>query len=199
MSDDKTISVYETRAESYAGMGITPTQAEALEVFTAALPAAADILDLGCGPGLHARAMMELGHRVDGIDATPAFVDAAVSRGVSAQLGTFDDITAHDAYDGIWASFSLLHAPRAEVPRHLRALAHALRPGGVLFLGMKTGEGEARDGLGRHYSYFTAEELIAMLTGLGLTLTHRVDGAEPGLAGTHDPFTLLHAKAPDDA
>lgn len=199
MSDDRTLSVYEARADTYTGLGITPTQAKALEVFTEALPARAHVLDLGCGPGLHARAMMELGHTVDAVDATRAFVDLASSHGVPARLGTFDDITAHDAYDGIWASFSLLHAPRERVPHHLHALGHALRPGGVLFLGMKTGQGEARDKLGRHYSFFTADELVAMLTGLGLTLTHRVDGAEPGLAGTRDPFTLLHAKAPDDA
>ncbi|UWQ96088.1 class I SAM-dependent methyltransferase [Rhodobacteraceae bacterium M385] len=199
MSDDQTISVYQTRAAGYADLGITPTQATALQVFSAALPSKAHILDLGCGPGLHARALMDLGHSVDAIDATQAFVDAAQSIGVAARLATFDDITAHNAYDGIWASFSLLHAARADVPRYLAALAHALSPGGTFFLGMKTGSGESRDAIGRHYCYFTAEELERMLTDLGLTITHRVDDAEAGFAGTVDPYTLLHAKAPHNA
>ncbi len=38
-----------------------------------------------------------------------------------------------------------------------------------------------------------------MLTSAGLTITHREDGREAGLAGTVDPFTLLHAKAPPHA
>ncbi|GAB5446869.1 class I SAM-dependent DNA methyltransferase [Gymnodinialimonas sp.] len=198
MSDDQTLSVYQARADGYADLGITPTQATALEVFTAALPPKAHVLDLGCGPGLHARAMMDQGHSVDAIDATQAFVDAALANGVTARLATFDDITAEDAYDGIWASFSLLHAPRADVPRYLKALAVALRPGGAFFLGMKIGEGEHRDGIGRHYCYFTTAELTGMLADLGLTVTETFEGAEAGFAGTVDPFVLIHAKAPSD-
>ena len=46
---------------------------------------------------------------------------------------------------GFGASYSLLHAPRAEMPRHLAAIARALRPDGVLSLTLKEGQGEARD------------------------------------------------------
>lgn len=199
MSDDQTISVYQARAEGYAELGISPTQATALEVFTAALPPNAHILDLGCGPGLHARAMMDQGHTVDAIDATQAFVDTALDQGVTARKATFDDITSQNIYDGIWASFSLLHAPRADVPRYLKALSHALKPSGAFFLGMKVGSGEERDSMGRHYCYFTKAELAQMLTDLGLTLTQTIDGEEAGFAGTVDPFVLIHAKAPHNA
>lgn len=199
MSDDQTIAVYAARAAGYADLGISPIQVRALAHFTAALPDRAHVLDLGCGPGLHARAIMDAGHTVDAIDATQAFVDAAVAQGVTARLATFDDITSTATYDGIWASFSLLHAPRADVPRHLAALANALKPGGTLFLGMKTGDGEDRDSIGRHYCYFSALQLEAMLTDLDLTLTHREDGAEAGFAGTIDPIVMLHAKAPSHA
>lgn len=197
MSDRQTIDVYQSRAQGYAELAISKVQRRALDIFNAALPSNAHVLDLGCGPGLHARTMMDAGHTVDAIDATQAFVDAALARGVPARLATFDDITATDAYDGIWASFSLLHAPRADVPRHLRALAQALKPGGVLFLGMKIGTGEDRDGIGRHYCYFSAAELEAMLTTLDFTITQREDGEEAGFAGTIDPFTMLHARGPN--
>ena len=194
MSDDQTIAVYHTRAAGYASLEISPVQVRALERFTAALPNASFVLDLGCGPGIHARAIMEAGHEVDAIDATQAFVDTAIAHGVTARLATFDEITSVDTYDGIWASFSLLHAPRAKVPGYLAALAQALKPNGILFLGMKTGEGEERDKFGRHYCYFTVEELSAMLIDLDLTVTHREDGEEAGFAGTVDPFTMLHAQ-----
>lgn len=195
MSDRKTISVYEVRAAGYADLGISKTHAAALESFISALPPKAHVLDLGCGPGQHARAMMDHGHSVDAIDATPAFVEAATALGVTARVATFDDITSHNAYDGIWASFSLLHAPRADVPRHLKALARALKPGGRFFLGMKIGTGEERDSIGRHYCYFTQAELQHMLTDRGMTITQTVRGEEAGFAGTVDPFTLIHAKA----
>ena len=65
-----------------------------------------------------------------------------------------DEIDGEDLYDGIWANFSLLHAPRAAFPLHLMALKRAIKPGGLLHLGMKLGEGEGRDGLGRdHFVY----------------------------------------------
>lgn len=197
MSDSQTISVYEARAAGYADLGISPAHAAALENFISALPLKSHILDLGCGPGQHARAMMDQGHSVDAIDATPAFVEAAEALGVTARVATFDDITAHNAYNGIWASFSLLHAPRADVPRHIKALAHAIKPGGAFFLGMKIGTGEERDSIGRHYCYFAEAELQHMLTDVGLIITQSVTGKEAGFAGTLDPFTLIHAKAPD--
>jgi SAM-dependent methyltransferase len=198
MNDDQTIAVYQARAAGYADLGISETQALALDRFTQVLPLPAHVLDLGCGPGLHARALMDAGHTVDAIDATQAFVDTAQSIGVTARLATFDDITTVDAYDGIWASFSLLHAARADVPRYIATLAKSLRPGGIFFLGMKTGSGEDRDSIGRHYCYFSTDELERMLTDQGLILTHREDGHEPGFAGTVDPFTLIQARAPHD-
>lgn len=200
MTDDQTIAVYQTGAARYAELGITPTQARALDRFVNALPAHSHVLDLGCGPGLHARAIMEGGHSVDAIDATQAFVDTAKSHGVAARLATFEDIAseaAENTYDGIWASFSLLHAPRADVPRYIKALIQALRPGGAFFLGMKIGQGEARDAMGRHYCYFSAAELEDMLTENGLTVTYREDGQEAGFAGSVDPFTLLLAEKPN--
>ncbi len=199
MTDRETIAVYQSKAEGYADLGISPTQARAIETFLSALPDHADILDVGSGPGLHAAAMIAEGHNVDAIDATQAFVDAARARGVPARLATFDDIVGEALYDGIWASFSLLHAPRADIPRHLAALAHALKPGGAFFLGMKTGSGEGRDDLGRRYSYFTDAEFEAMLTDLGLRITHRETGKEAGFSGSVDPFILLHAVKPTHA
>lgn len=198
MSDDQTLTVYQDRAAGYADLGITPTQVDAIERFDADLPRAAHIFDLGCGPGLHAAQFIQRGHTVDAIDATQAFVDQAVARGVAARLATFDDISGTGLYDGIWASFSLLHAARVNVPGYLKALVQSLKPGGTFFLGMKIGSGEERDALGRHYCYFTSAELEKMLTNLGLTITHRVLDAEPGFAGTVDPFVLLHASAPSD-
>ena len=61
---------------------------------------------------------------------------------IDARLARFDELDAVARYDGIWANFSLLHAPRAEMPGNLARISRALRPGGWLHLGLKLGQGD---------------------------------------------------------
>ena len=197
MTDDQTIAVYEDQAATYAALALSAKQRDAIERFVAMLPEGARILDAGCGPGVHGAQMIAAGHEVHGIDPTEAFVADALSRGVKARLGSFDDITETQTYHGIYASFSLLHAPMADLPRHLDAMTKALKPGGALFIGMKTGTGEARDGIGRRYTYVTEAEMRALLETRGFTVTHVVTGEEAGLSGEVAPFFLMHARGAD--
>ncbi|MFN3209796.1 MAG: class I SAM-dependent methyltransferase [Roseovarius sp.] len=147
--DDQTIRAYAAEAARYADVTKEAASDPALRLFLDRMPPQGTILDLGCGPGIASAAMAAEGHAVTATDATPEMVAMAAARpGVTARLATFDDVTEIAAYDGIWANFSLLHAPRANLPRHLRALATALKPGGLFHIGMKTGTGELHDSLG---------------------------------------------------
>ncbi|WP_224816947.1 bifunctional 2-polyprenyl-6-hydroxyphenol methylase/3-demethylubiquinol 3-O-methyltransferase UbiG [Hasllibacter sp. MH4015] len=197
MTDEKTIAIYEEQAARYADLPVSPLQRAAIDRFLAMVPPGACILDAGCGPGVHAALMASAGHDVHAIDPTPAFVTDALSRGVNARLGAFDDIDGADIYDGIFASFSLLHAPLADLPRHLDAMVRALKPGGALFIGMKSGTGEERDKIGRRYSYVTEAEMRQLLEMRGLTIAHVTSGEEAGLSGEIAPFFLMHARAAD--
>lgn len=195
MSDDETLNVYARKHRDYAALPVTKDQQDALDMFCAALPPGAHVFDLGCGPGLHAVELQRRGFHVSALDATPEFVDAATANGIDARLGTFDDLTEADAYDGVFASFSLLHVPRAAFPRHLRAIKRALRDGGCLFLGLKLGTGEARDGLGRFYAYYSETELRDHLEEAGFSLLQAVTGEGMGLSGNVDAFILMTARA----
>jgi len=195
MTDRQTIGIYSARAEEYVTLKPAKAQEDALAGFLGAVVPGGHILDLGCGPGLHAETMQAAGFRVTAFDATPDFVEAARARGIDARLATFDDLNAAACYDGIWASFSLLHAPRADFPRHLAACHRALTPGGILFLGLKLGEGEARDAIGRFYSYYSEAELCQALGIAGFSAITATTGAAPGLAGNVDPFILMSARA----
>ena len=195
MTDAQTLAAYARDAARYAAMPMTQAQTVALADFITRLPPQADVLDVGCGPGLQAAAMIRAGHRVTGIDPTRDFVTEALHNGVDARLGTVEDVTETRAYDGIYASFSLLHAPRADIPGHITRLARALKPGGTLFIGMKLGEGEDRDALGRFYSYVSELDLRGWLKAAGLTTDRTVTGTGKGLAGTDDPFILVTAHA----
>ncbi|ABD53420.1 class I SAM-dependent methyltransferase [Jannaschia sp. CCS1] len=193
MSDDQTLSVYGDAVDRYTATPMEPEHIAALDHFAASVRPGGRVLDLGCGPGLQAETLVAAGLDVDAVDATPAFVEAAQSRGLNARIAVFEDLPGAEIYYGIWASFSLLHARRDTVSGHVARLAGALSPGGIFFLGMKTGTGEARDGLGRFYSYFSVEELHQMLEDAGLRVTQTVTGRGKGLSGSDDTYALVHA------
>ncbi|MCR9126304.1 MAG: class I SAM-dependent methyltransferase [Rhodobacteraceae bacterium] len=185
MSDEQTIRFYDDQAEGYARMTDAALAVDPrLTAFIAACPASGRVLDLGCGPGAAAARMADAGLQADAVDAAAEMVAlAARHNGVRAWQARFEDIDAVQVYDGIWANFSLLHAPRADMPDHLGRLHRALRPGGVLHIALKTGEGEKRDRIGRLYTYFTDAELTALLTRAGFTVTERHTGCDVGYDG----------------
>jgi SAM-dependent methyltransferase len=195
--DDETRAVYTAEAARYETVIISETERRALDGFLALLRPASHILDIGCGPGLQAVHMQAQGHRVTGWDVTPTFVEAARARGVDAQLGQFADLDETEAFDGVLASFSLLHTPISEHSRHIGAMARALRHGGHLLIGMKLGEGEHRDRLGRFYAYVTREGLETMVTDAGLSVVDVEEAEGAGLAGAAEPFILMTCQKPD--
>ena len=200
MADERTIAVYNAKAGDYARMVDAGGPDQTLRDFIAALPAGARVLDLGCGPGGASAHMRAAGLDPDPVDASPAMIALAKERfGLEGRLATFDEIEGDAIYDGIWANFSLLHAARADLPRHFAALARALRPGGLFHVGLKTGTGEARDAIDRLYTYVTVEELHRLFADAGLTVLSTREGSEKGLAGTDDPFVLCLARKPADA
>ncbi|MEX0318495.1 MAG: trans-aconitate 2-methyltransferase [Ruegeria sp.] len=197
MSDDTTIRVYDERAAEYANLTDDQNADDPhLSAFLAAVPAGGRVLDLGCGPGTSAAVMAQAGLVVEATDASAEMVALADRHpGVTARQAVFDDIAGEQIYDGIWANFSLLHAPRTDFPRHLAALHAALKPGGAFFIGMKLGSGEGPDRLGRYYTYYSEDELRIHLTEAGFSITGQRHGSGPGLDGTVSDWIAVAAHA----
>jgi len=197
--DDETIRVYGSEAARYAKVTQDAGKDPVLRLFLDHLAPGSTILDLGCGPGIASGIMAAEGHTVTATDATPEMVALADARpGVTARLATFNDIAEVGVYDAVWANFSLLHAPRADLPRHLAALVTALKPGGLLHVGMKTGTGEHRDTLGRLYTYVTKTELSDLLRAAGLRPIKTHTGADTGLDGRLAEWVTILARKPAD-
>ena len=186
--DRRTLEFYDARAADYAAMTIEPELLAALDRFAATLPAAGAALDLGCGPGWASAVLAERGFAVDPTDGAPGMVaEARRLTGLEARVMRFDELAAVAAYDGVWASFSLLHAPRAEIPALLARVRRALKPGGALFVGVKAAADgpsvERRDRLGRFYTDYAGEELDALLRDAGFALDWSGEGGGVGMEG----------------
>jgi SAM-dependent methyltransferase len=102
----------------------------------------ARILDAGCGPGLYAVPLAELGHEVTGIDVSPAALrharalarDAHVLRNAHFVQGDLRDVALPDGgFDAALLVYFVLEAfSRAEQPKVLARLATSLAPQGTL-------------------------------------------------------------------
>jgi SAM-dependent methyltransferase len=100
------------------------------------------VLDVGCGSGLLAHALLAAGHAVVGIDASPAMIDLAREH---APAGEFRVLTLParaglpDA-DAVVSTGHVLNYldSRDEVALALAELAAAVRPGGLLAIDLMT-------------------------------------------------------------
>ena len=195
MTDAETLAAYDAHADRYArDHGHVPPD---LAPFAALLPPGGRVLDLGCGPGHCAGWLAERGFGAHAWDGSEAMVAHAAARpGVRARRATFHEVEGE--WDGVWASFSLLHAPRAEVGDLIRRWAGTLRPAGAFFVAMKTGAGESRDGLGRRYAYVSEPDLRGYVERAGLRVHAVRRGREPGLSGEEADYACLTAVGPGD-
>ena len=197
-TDRETLGVYADRAHDYAEQFASDRPGKHLSAFVDDLPAGARVLDLGCGPGQAAAYMTKLGFQVDAWDASPEMANVGQRAfGVPIEVKGFDALEAEAVYDGIYANFSLLHAPKAEMPGHLARISRGLKPGGVFHIGLKTGKGEKRDTLGRFYAFYEEPEMTDLLEEASLTVYSRAFGKDVGLAGANEPWMILRAKKND--
>ena len=70
-------------------------------------------------------------------------------------------------------------------------IAKALKEDGVFHIGLKTGKGERRDGIGRFYSYYETDELRQLLANAGFSIISERTGEDPGLDGTVAPWVVM--------
>jgi len=129
------------------------------------------LLDFGCGPGRDLKTLRALGHHPIGLEGAPAF--AAMAREHSGCEVLQQDFLALSLpprhFDGIYANASLFHVPAQELPRVLRELHAALKPGGVLFASNPRGQNEEGWNRGRYGSYHDLEAWRAFMGAAGFT------------------------------
>lgn len=194
-ADRDTMNAYQTQADAYLRVADKAADDPDLVRFIAALPPGAQVLDLGAGPGRDSIRLRDAGFDVTALEPAAAFADMIEHAGIPVRRESFSDLTDRAAFDGIWASYSLLHAPREDLPGHLTAIHRALRRGGLFTVSVKVGEGAMRDKFGRFYTYYKADELRDAVEAAGFATAHVNEGEIEGLAGDTSPFVVIHAHA----
>lgn len=118
-------------------------------------PAPFHILDFGCGPGRDLQTFTALGHIATGLDGSERFAEMArQDSGCEVLHQNFLELNLPtERFDGIFANASLFHVPLQELPRVLRKLHAALKPGGVLFSSNPRG-GNQEGWTGERYGSF---------------------------------------------
>lgn len=149
------------------GLRDPATRAAWRDLLRGVLPAApARVADLGCGTGTLSLLLAEEGHRVDGVDLSPAMVELARAKAgdrCTVVVGdAADPPLARAAYDVVLCRHVLWALPDPAAALH--RWVDLLVPGGRLVLV----EGSWHTGAG-----LTADETVALLEAVGRTATVR--------------------------
>jgi SAM-dependent methyltransferase len=182
---------YDVIAERYlAWSGLRPsaTRRWALKIAQSAIPAGADVLELGCGAGLPMTAALAAGRRLTGIDISARQIELA-RRNVPAATFLQADLTTLErpaaSCDAVVAFYVLTHVPREELAGLMARIRTWLRPGGVFLasLGVEDDPGGIEAdwlGVDMYFSHFSARVNRRLVEDAGFDIELAEVLAEPG-------------------
>ncbi|WP_392667363.1 class I SAM-dependent methyltransferase [Streptomyces sp. LN785] len=175
----RTLAAYEHSAQKYetATGGMIPDVE--LDSFAALLPdPSGPVLDAGCAFGRDTALLGARGLAVTGIDLSESFLVRAreLHPGLDFRLMDVCSLEFADAdFAGVWCQATLLHLKDEHVLAALSEFHRVLRPGGVLFVSFKEGEGEEEfvesfsAEAARFFRYQTVDRVRGLLEATGFT------------------------------
>ena len=156
------------------------------------------VVDLGCGSGLWARALLDAGYEVLGVDCAPAMIELArrVAPAARFLVSSFYDVDlpacAAVTVLGEGLGYMAVQDPREALPLFLPRVHEALAPGGVLLFDMilRSDREPMRyratsEGADWHVETEVIEEPELSLLTRHIITKRRVDGTERRTEETH--------------
>ena len=150
-----TIQYYDENAKNFIESTQTVDMHLAQDRFLSLLSENSTILDYGCGSGRDTKYFLDKGYTVDAIDGSAEICKLASEfTGIQVKHMLFQELSAVEQYDGIWACSSILHLPKTELLDVFQKMIRALENRGVIYTSFKYGvfEGERN---GRYFTDFT--------------------------------------------
>lgn len=157
------VDYYNQHAAQYYDATVDLDMSQILERFQELLPEGAAVLDLGCGSGRDSLFLIEEGFDVTALDASEELCELAqIHIGQDVLCMHFEDMEFEEVFDGIWACASLLHVLENEIDSILTKVVNGLKPGGILYMSFRYGDGiREKDGrLSREYNTKMLKELM---------------------------------------
>ena len=159
-----TLEYYNHHASDFAGATCNVDFLNIQVRFQRKLSPSARILDFGCGSGRDTKYFLSQGYLVDAVDGSEAMCRLAGEHtGMPVRRMLFQELSAENLYDGIWACSSILHLPYVELREVLTKMSRALKADGIVYTSFKYGtfEGERN---GRYFTDMTEGKLKKLLS-----------------------------------
>lgn len=170
----KTIQFYNENAESYFKSTATVDFTSTYNRFLKYIPEHGSIIDMGCGSGRDVSAFARMGYEAVGLDASEKLAEIAMKEsGESVIIADMSSWVADEPFDGIWCCASLLHLQDEELRSVVANFEKNLKPGGAIFISVKSGIETGVDEKGRYMRNFTEKELEDLLTFANISVTEK--------------------------
>jgi len=136
-----TTKVYDEISVAYANKFNEPS--DNIDDFLKLIRNGGKILDVGCGPGVDVAYMTSKGFDVIGIDLSEKMLDIAKKKNPNTNFEKADIRKLNfklNTFDGILASFSLIHIPKKDVNKTVDSFYKLLKPNGIIYIGIQEGK-----------------------------------------------------------
>lgn len=172
---EKSASYYDRNTQTYSDSN--QNAAEFIDEFLDLLKHGQKILDVGSGHGINAQYMHSKGFNVIGIDLSKKMVEYAREKypQIDFRLGDMTKLPfPANSFDGIFASYSLIHLTKDAIPAVMAKLNEILKSGGIMYLSIQSGK--SAQGFFSHptlpsdqvfLDIFSKEEIFDLLSGHG--------------------------------
>lgn len=154
---DKTLDYYNQNAYIFVANTVSVDLKKTQDKFLSRLRTGNHILDFGCGSGRDTKYFLNKGYEVDATDGSEELCRIASEyTGIQVKQMLFQELDAHEKYNGIWACSSILHLPKEELKTVLKKMSTALKMNGVIYTSFKYSEFEGERN-GRYFIDFTID------------------------------------------
>lgn len=166
MRNSNTLDYYDNHSDEFYKNTVGVEFAATQQRFLQKLKKGSTILDFGCGSGRDTIYFLEQGYHVDAIDGSVELCRLASEHtGIKVKNMLFQELSAVEQYDGIWACSSILHLPLETLTEVMGKMQIALKKKGIIYTSFKYGifAGERN---GRYFTDMTEETFAEFLNGI---------------------------------